>query len=394
MEKTSRKNGMKQMAASLILLAGSLLAGSAGLAQVPGCTDPGAVNYDSSATVNDGSCTYGPVHLHPKWSLPLSGDIAETSGLVLWDNRLVTHNDNTDTRLYLLDTASAEVAGTITLEGVENVDWEDVAQDGAYFYVGDFGNNASGSRTDLRILRISKSSLETGPQQIDTIAFAYADQGEPEPAGGNATDYDCEALVVMGDSLCLFTKQWVSGNSSVYFLPKVPGSYQVSPALSLPVEGMITGATHVESSGAVVLLGYNILLQPFFYLLYDYTGNDFLTGNRRKVFVELTFYQTEGITSGDGLHFYVSNEKFTSAYASTSQQLHLFHLGELLGGGSTGSAPREPDANRGAPCISQSIRGNGCHQVGRGTGRIPFQDRRSGGEKRPPGHADRGGYHG
>ena len=31
------------------------------LSGTPGCTDPTATNYDPSATVDDGSCIYGPI---------------------------------------------------------------------------------------------------------------------------------------------------------------------------------------------------------------------------------------------------------------------------------------------------------------------------------------------
>jgi hypothetical protein len=41
---------------------------------------------------------------------------------------------------------------------VVNKDWEDFTRH-TYFYIGDFGNNVSGNRKDLHILRIEKESL-------------------------------------------------------------------------------------------------------------------------------------------------------------------------------------------------------------------------------------------
>ena len=73
-------------------------------AQKYGCTDPLAVNYDQSATANDGSCRYNPANIAPLGSLNLDATLSETSGLIFWDNRLWTHNDNSDTNLYALDT--------------------------------------------------------------------------------------------------------------------------------------------------------------------------------------------------------------------------------------------------------------------------------------------------
>ena len=332
---TRERAHLKQLASwLLVMVVGVMLPASGCQEEVQGCTDPGAANYDPAATVNDGSCTYETVYVHPVWSKSLPDEVDETSGLLALGDGLLTHNDNGDTRLYMIDTASGALNGTIDLPGVENVDWEDVAQDEAYIYVGDFGNNSEGNRTDLKVYRVRKASLDSGIPEISVIEFAYADQGEPIPLGPNSTDYDCEAMVVIGDSLCLFTKQWTGGNSSAYFLPKVPGSYLVSPSCTLPVGGQVTGATRDEATGTVVLLGYNLLLQPFFYLLYDYRGYDFMSGFRRKVHVQLTFYQTEGIAPAGDHRFFVSNEQFVQVpYVDTPQQLHQFDLEPFLTAG-------------------------------------------------------------
>jgi len=50
-------------------------------AQLKGCPDPAANNYNSLATVNDGSCTYNSVTLNPKLKYNLNTVINESSGL-------------------------------------------------------------------------------------------------------------------------------------------------------------------------------------------------------------------------------------------------------------------------------------------------------------------------
>ena len=57
-------------------------------AQVYGCPDPAANNYNDSATVNDGSCTYAQTSIAPKLKYNLNDTINETSGL-LWWNKLI-----------------------------------------------------------------------------------------------------------------------------------------------------------------------------------------------------------------------------------------------------------------------------------------------------------------
>jgi len=83
-------------------------------------------------------------------------------------------------------------------------------QDKDYLYVGDFGNNLNGNRTDLKILRIRKNSVLVNPLKIDTINFSYSNQTNFTPTGTNNTDFDCEAFIVASDSIYLFTKQWIS----------------------------------------------------------------------------------------------------------------------------------------------------------------------------------------
>jgi len=304
-------------------------------AQTPGCTDPLANNYDPSATQNDGSCTYDPVTVSPLTTSPLISALAETSGLIVWEDYVWTHNDDSDTVLYGLDTITAEVMDEYPLAGVKNIDWEDISQDEKYIYVGDFGNNGSGNRTDLHILRVDKNSLNSENAEIDTIWFSYSDQTDLSPQEPNATDFDCEALIAGSDSIYLFTKQWLSAQTSIYSLPKDPGTYVAKYKATQDVQGLVTGATYLESKKLVVLSGYsNLFINPFFYLFYDYKSEDFLSGNKRKINTSLTsFHQVEGIATADGLKYYVSNENFERPpIVNNPQRLHTFDLSALLKG--------------------------------------------------------------
>ena len=301
-------------------------------AQVNGCMDPLATNYNSSATVNDGSCLYNPVSVSPTASFILDDKLPETSGLIRWDNRIWTHNDSgSDTNIYKLDTLNGNILQNYPLPGVKNTDWEEISQDADFVYIGDFGNNANGNRTDLKILRIDKNSILTNSPTIETINFSYSNQSDFSATGSAKTDFDCEALIVSDDSIYLFTKQWVSEKTSVYSLPKTPGSYVAKLKSTFDVQGLITGATYLESKKLLVLCGYSKLLQPFIYLLYNFSGTDFFSGNKRKADVSLPFHQVEGIATTDGLKYYISNEKFTQQPINVSQKLHILNLSNILG---------------------------------------------------------------
>ena len=301
-------------------------------AQVSGCTDLLSQNYNALATVNDGSCSYAASVVSPLLSVSLPDVVSETSGLIQIDGLVYTLNDNADTNLYGIDPASGAVIQTITLPGVTNTDWEEIAHDEDYIYIGDFGNNLSGNRTDLKIIRVVKSSLTSATPVTDVINFSYADQTNLAPAPPNQTDFDCEAMIIGDDAVYLFTKQWVSQGSTVYVIPKTPGNHIATPAGTLNAGGLITGATHLKDKNLVVLCGYSTMLQPFFYILYDFNGNDFFSGNKRKVTLSLPYHQTEGITTTDGLSYYVSNESFIQQpVANNPQKLHTFNLAPYLG---------------------------------------------------------------
>lgn len=297
-------------------------------AQVSGCTDPLSDNYNPQATVNDGSCSYMFTLLSPSSSAPVPAVLKETSGLVSYNGLLYTHNDSDDANIYEIDSATGQILKTIQLPGIINKDWEEIAQDENYFYVGDFGNNSNGNRTDLKIIRISKQTAITGNPVPEIISFTYSNQSDFTASGGNNTDMDCEAMIVTDSGIYLFTKQWVSNGTMVYFLPKVPGSYAATPVTGYNVQGLITGATYVKDKNIIVLCGYSSLLQPFVYLLYDFTGNDFFSGTKRKIVLDIPFHQVEGIATANGLDYYITNERFSQL--NINAKLHTINLESYL----------------------------------------------------------------
>ena len=59
-----------------------------------GCTDPQALNYNSGAIINDGSCLYDVSDYTPVLLGDLPSLLNETSGLIYWNEKLVTFNDS------------------------------------------------------------------------------------------------------------------------------------------------------------------------------------------------------------------------------------------------------------------------------------------------------------
>lgn len=269
------------------------------------------------------------VTLSTVYSVQLPVELLETSGISRFQQGLVTHNDNSDEQLYVIDTLNGTVLQTYSLNGTSNIDWEEITQDSLYLYVGDFGNNA-GNRTDLHILRIEKSSLIEGTPAIDTIAFAYEDQTDFTPSNQN-TAFDCEAFIAGLDSLFLFTKNWNNQSTVCYSLPKIPGNYLAHRKDSSDVNGLITGATYLPNKRLIILSGYSSLLQPFMYLLFDFEGTDFFSSFQQKINLSLNFHQVEGVSTTNGRDVYLTNEYFSQSIITTQQKLHKFDLTPVLG---------------------------------------------------------------
>jgi hypothetical protein len=299
-------------------------------AQIQGCTDCLAQNFNPKAAENNGTCKYASAKVKAVFSKKISDSIKETSGLIAFDNLLWTHNDDHDTTLYGMD-KNGQIKKKIKLIGVKNNDWEEISQDSAYIYIGDFGNNYKGNRKDLRILRVEKKTFLTNVPVIDTISFSYSNQTDLTLQKANTTDFDCEAFAVLQDSIYLFTKEWTSKKSSVYCMSKKPGNHIALHKQTLNVEGLITGATALPNKKGIVLCGYSRMLQPFLYLLYDYKNDDFLAGNKRKISVGLPFHQIEGIATEDGKVFYLTDEATVKKpFVNTLQQMHSIDLSSYL----------------------------------------------------------------
>ena len=208
---------------------------------------------------------------------------------------------------------------------------EEITQDANYFYIGDFGNNVSGNRKDLHILRVEKQSLLHNNQKIDTLSFSYSTQMDFTKIKSNTTNFDCEAFIVSGDSIYLFSKEWKQKKTSVYVIPKLPGQHIAQLKESYNVKGLITAATYVAEKKLLVLNGYSKSLSPFIYLFYDYNESGFFSGNKRKIKIALPFHQMEGISTLDGIHYFLTNENFArKRIINVPQQLHQFDLSAFL----------------------------------------------------------------
>ncbi len=295
--------------------------------QIKGCTDTLAHNYNSSATINDGSCVYNNLKVKVQKSIDLPNEIKETSGLFFWNELLWTHNDDKDNFIYGIDMVSGKIANKIQLKSLTNFDWEEVKQDEKYLYVGDIGNNF-GNRKDLKIYKIKKENLIEGKFIYDTISFQYSLQKDIKKNKSNTTNFDCEAFIVLKDSIIFFTKEWSSRKTSIYSIPNQPGKHIAQFKTILDVKGLITGATYIENKNKIILCGYSKTLQPFLFLIYDFYNTNLNIANKRRIEIDLPFHQIEGVEFANDKLF-LTNEKFSKSIIETTNKLFSLTMDEF-----------------------------------------------------------------
>lgn len=245
------------------------------------CNDPNATNYKA-----DAPCAYPTTKRVPKRITKLLDALNETSGLIQWEGNLWTLNDGGDApRIYQLDAQTFDIQRIVRIKNVDNNDWEELAQDEAHIYIGDFGNN-KGSRKDLAIYQIKKSDLKNAADTVVTpkvISFYYPEQKRFDRRGDH--HFDCEGFFYYQNQLHLFTKN--RDNAKTYHYTINPNGERETAKRqaavlrdSFDVGGLITAAT--ISNGKVVLLGYTPQ-KLFLWMMWDFSADQFFSGNCRRI---------------------------------------------------------------------------------------------------------------
>ncbi|MFK7808661.1 MAG: hypothetical protein AB8F74_12725 [Saprospiraceae bacterium] len=240
---------------------------------------------------------------------PLPNQISESSGLICVDDQSFwTHNDSGDGPfLYQLDLNNQDLIRKAVLKNTSSVDWEFVTKDDNHIYIGDTGNN-NGDRTDLAIHYFPTIDLQNDSITVNSLFIKYKNQSDFTKRANH--NFDCEAVVPLGDDLYLFTKNRANLETDIYKVPKALGTYSLEKEGSISVDGLITDAAISPSKKTICLLGYNEIedvFRPFFWLIYDFEGTDFLNGKKKLIDLDLTT-QTEGVCFLNETFIYFSSE--------------------------------------------------------------------------------------
>lgn len=248
--------------------------------------------------------------------------VAETSGLIYYNNKLITHNDSGNAaELYEVSTLNGSINRTVAITNATNVDWEDIAQDETYIYIGDNGNN-NGNRTDLKFYRILKTDFDSQSNvTADIIDYSYANQID-FTSNPNDNNWDSEGFVIYNGYILIFSKNWINNEVDVYTIPNTIGTHSAIKVSNYNAQGLITGAD-IVGSNKIYLSGYSESnLTPFLIEIYNLNISApsnldvFANSNTIKLNLALeSLNQVEGIsfieTNGFSDALYISNEKIT-----------------------------------------------------------------------------------
>ena len=261
----------------------------------------------SSTVVKQERSKHGETTLVTNFKLP--NTIRETSGLIKIDNRLWTFNDSGGkARLYQINERTGKIVKTLRIKNAKNRDWEDIAYDDNYVYIGDIGNNR-GKRRDLKVYKIPRASLRTQRSvRAEVISFRFSDQKEfkSKPRESN---YDCEAMVAHRGKLYLFSKNWQNQKTRLYELTTQSGKHVAKYIATFNTQGMVTGATINEELGILLLTTYSSLLDVNIWAFTNYKGNNFFNGDHKRLNLTTPLRaQVEGITFKENYKAYMSSE--------------------------------------------------------------------------------------
>lgn len=228
--------------------------------------------------------------------------IEETSGIEFFKNDFLTHNDSGGKPNLYRFTEQGDLINKYRIEGAENNDWEDIAQDKNYLYISDSGNN-KGKRKNLNILIVDP---KRDFKKIGAITFNYRDQQNFDKRKKHP--FDAEALVATQEVLVLFSKNRKTSTTELYSIPKTFGNYTLSPKKSFDVQSLITGADYHHRLKLVALVGYVRSGEQFLYTLSSFDMENLNQVKMKKFKLPLDGKQVEAIKIIDQNNFWITSE--------------------------------------------------------------------------------------
>lgn len=256
----------------------------------------------------------------------LNDILRETSGLSFLQDKLYTFNDGGNpSAIYQIDSENGNI-NTIRKTNIINTDWEAIANDSSFVYLGDFGNN-SGTRKDLAIYKtqIKNDSILSF---ISKIEFEYEEQTDFNPKNIRH-DFDAEAMIYWNEKIHLFSKEWESKATSHYIInPNSLEKQKIVKTESFDTKFFVTDAAHFNQK--LYLIGYTKKGRCFL-VVFKIDNKKFLFNNTYKKYKlgsVLSIGQIEGITVNEK-GIYISGEGFFKSIFKVKPTLYFIPFNAL-----------------------------------------------------------------
>ena len=199
----------------------------------------------------------------------LPSELSEISGLEkLTDSLLIAINDGgNEPLIYVLD-LTGKIRAKKVVTNATNIDWEALAIDEKYVYIGDFGNNLN-ERKDLCIYQISRNSiLHEEPLVAEKMSISYREQKE-FPPNDKERYFDAEAMTFFEGQLWIFTKNSTKPFDGISFIYMVQFEANQAKSLSKVTELKLNKTSYLKDAvtsactegHSIVVTTYNRLIK-------------------------------------------------------------------------------------------------------------------------------------
>lgn len=242
----------------------------------------------------------------------------ETSGLEILDNTLITINDSGDKPMVYYLNLTGQIIAKHLLEGVQNNDWESLARDDEFLYVADIGNNYD-TRTNLNILKLPVS-IESN-YRPEKIAFNYPEQIDFKYK--KRSQFDGEALICYEDNLLIFTKDRATKTTTIYRLPKIPGTYQAEKLGTIDTQSIITGADYDPGTQLLVLTSTIDFNLYYILVIKDFNLKNLSELQISRFEIPIGKTQVEAIKIINSTTFWITSEDEKSSSSARLMKLKL-----------------------------------------------------------------------
>jgi hypothetical protein len=230
----------------------------------------------------------------------LDSTINECSGLAVFDNKLWTINDSGGGEILFQINESGSIIKTHNINNAINLDWECLASDNEYLYIGDIGNNF-GFRQDLKIYQLNNDlSINQEFNVVYNDQFNFSNR--------LSHNFDAEAMIVDQGKLWVFTKNHQNDSSNIYYKILTEDS-NLNKIGEIQTNGLVTDAYYDSVEDQTYLLIYIIDGAKFVCTLNIYSG---LSSNElilNKSYLLPITEQAEAFTKVESNEFLIGTER-------------------------------------------------------------------------------------